>query len=183
MIITAFDLGTTFGWATNRPNDQLRIGSVELAIRKQISEWGASGLIRRKDPRYWRFKNEAVHLAKGSSVIIFEDVLFSNGRCQCHLWATWRAALWDAFSEEQLVCVPTNVLKKFACGNGNANKPDMARAMADRTCRFSLTGPKEAKQKRERDSLVWDYSQEVWHDDNAVDAYWLFQWAKENVQR
>lgn len=181
MKILAYDLGTTFGYALGGQNLGLEIGSVKLATDEEITEWNKSHLSRRSDPRYWRFLQHVMEHQQKASVVVFEDVLFCKGRCQCQLWATWRSALWSVVPAEKLECVPTATLKKFATNAGGAGKVDMAEAMClDFPSRFTLKGPKKG---RRGNDLVWSIDDNRWLDDNAVDAFWLMRWAMENIKR
>lgn len=184
MNVLALDLGTTFGYAHDCRLASLSLGSVTLATDEEIKQWGQTNQARRCDPRFHRFIQALNGLSRCPSVVIFEDVQFANARKQAHLWATWRAAIWTTYPAENIFCVPTNVLKKFATGNGAAMKPDMARAMVTSSPERFTTKPSALTLKKKRAAhLLYDRAQGKWLDDNAVDAYWLFRWAKENIKK
>jgi hypothetical protein len=122
--------------------------------------------------------------SSGCSVVIFEDVKFSSYTYQAQLWPTWRAAVWTAVPEECIECIPTNLLKKFATGNGNAKKEAMIAAMVRaEPKRFRLdNGPKKTHVIVDT-SVTGQIYGETYLTSDAVDAYWLYRWAKENVKR
>jgi hypothetical protein len=93
-------------------------------------------------------------------VVVFEDVQFSSYTSQTQLWASYRTAVWLAFGKTSLIeCVDVKTLKKFAC-NGNATKEMMAYAAKKRL------GPLDPNL-----------------DDNAIDALWIFTWARATLRR
>jgi hypothetical protein len=107
--------------------------------------------------------------------VIFEDVEFCETRMQCQLWASWRTVIWMTFPEPLIECIPVGTLKKFATGDGGAGKGGMVEAMR-RTDpkRFSLdNSPKKGHVIRDRGKPLTD---------DAVDAFWLFQWAQKHIK-
>jgi hypothetical protein len=185
MNILALDLGTTTGWATNHSlGGDFALGQWELAKPKEITEWRKKNLDRRKDPRFWRLVHHVKLMSSGCSVVIFEDVKFSSYTYQAQLWPTWRAAVWTAVPEECLECIPTNVLKKFATGKGNADKEHMLEAMIEaEPDRFRLDDRLKMKHVVVDTEAMAKGHGEMFLTDDAVDAYWLYRWAKENITR
>lgn len=155
MNILAVDLGTKTGFAYNR-GAELSVGTWELATKKEITAWGKMRLTRRKDPRVDRLCRNLADLGT-FDVVIFEDVEFIKYQKQAQLWASLRTALWQCADGILFECVPVTTLKKFATGSGKATKEAMAKF---------LTGIDHKGR-----------------DDNAVDAIWLWQWAKVNLTR
>lgn len=183
--ILALDLGTTTGWATSKClGDDFALGQWELAKPKEITEWRKKNLDRRKDPRFWRLIHEIKRMSTGCSVVVFEDVKFATYTYQAQLWPTWRAAIWTAVPEEVIECVPTNVLKQFATGHGGASKEAMLKAMIrDEPGRFALDNRlKKRHVVVDREAMVKGHG-DTFLTDDAVDAYWLYRWAKENIKR
>lgn len=183
--ILALDLGTSMGWATNKCLDgDFALGQIELAKPKEITAWRKKGLDRRKDPRFHRMVQHVQVMSRGCSVVIFEDVKFSSYTYQAQLWPTWRAALWATVPEECLECIPTNVLKKYATGHGQADKDHMLRAMIEaEPGRFRLDNRlKKAHVVIDQEALHKGHG-ETFLTYDAVDAYWLYRWAKENITR
>ena len=184
MRILALDLGTTFGWATNILKGDFALGQIELATKKEITAWRKKNLDRRCDPRFGRFRRYLETMARGCSVVIFEDVKFNSYTYQAQLWPTWRAALWSVVPEEVLECVPVATIKKFATGGGNADKEHMLDAMIEaEPGRFSLDD--NLKQKHvvvDTEATMHPTGDHLLTYD-AVDAYWLYRWAKENITR
>jgi len=183
--ILALDLGTTTGYATNKClGDDFALGQLVLAEKREITEWRKRRLDRRCDPRFHRLRNYIRTMASGCSVVIFEDVEFTTYTYQAQLWPTWRAAIWAEVPEECIECVPVATLKKFASGHGGADKEAMLAAMIEAEPGRFRTDPRlngehvvldtEAMTKNHGDHLL-TY--------DAVDAYWLYRWAKENIRR
>ena len=133
-----------------------------LATAKEITAWGKERLTRRCDPRARRLYSniQKFFLRRPDcqpNVVVFEDVEFSTFTLQTQLWSALRTAVWLAVPQGVLIeCVGVSALKKFATGHGGATKEMMMRAAPN-----SLRG----------------------HDDNAIDAWHLAQWAKRNLSR
>jgi hypothetical protein len=183
--ILALDLATTTGWATNHLlGGDFALGQITLAKASEITAWRKKGLDRRKDPRFHRLVQHIMRMSRGCSIVVFEDVKFSSYTFQAQLWPTWRAAVWTAVPEECLECVPTNVLKQFATGHGGATKEAMLKAMMNaEPGRFRL----DNKLRKEhcvvdREAMVKGHG-DTFLTYDAVDAYWLYRWAKENITR
>lgn len=167
MNILALDLGTKTGWA-KLVKDNVSSGTWVLAKESEAREHKKLRLNRRCDPRFTKLCDILVKTGRETHFdwVVFEDVEFSKGRMQAHLWASWRAAVW-AFSHNgpKIDCLSTGRLKSFATGNGNADKDQMARALT-LDPRYVLDSGKV------RDTLRGELL-----DDNAVDALHLLQWA------
>lgn len=154
MNILALDLGTKTGYAYNL-DEKFICGTWTLATPKEINQWGKNRLVRRRDPRIGGLKWRID--MRGIDLIIFEDVLFCSTTYQCQLWASLRAVVWLT-NCPRIDCVPVQTLKKFATGKGNATKSEMAKA--------ALLAGKELPKL----------------DDNGIDAYHLWRWAKQNYK-
>lgn len=157
MKILALDLGTKTGYACNSENVY---GTWELATKKEIAAWGKNRLSRRCDPRVSRLMTKVKPFCGWVDCIVIEDVQFSSYTYQTQLWASLRAAVWLACDKCSMLyeAVPVKTLKQFATGNGNATKDMMLAAFQKRLPGVAL-------------------------DDNGVDAYWLLQWAEQNLSR
>jgi Holliday junction resolvasome RuvABC endonuclease subunit len=164
-VILALDLGTTTGIAMNGEGTLVGCYSQKWADKKEIAEWHKNRLSRRQDPRILRFFKALRHFKEtvNPSIIVFEDVEFQSYTYQTQLWSSFRAAVWLAFPPPNYVveCVPTGTLKRFATGSGSASKEVMAKYLKSRYPQY------------------WSEN----YDDNAVDALWLWLWAKENLSR
>ena len=159
MNILALDLGSTTGIAIGRTNENPRCESIVWASAAELRKAKQQRYDRRGDIRvktffYWLQKQNA-------QLVVFEDVQFSSSTAQTQLWSSFRTAVWLAFPSSFVECVPTGTLKKFATGNGAADKPAMAIALA----------------KKHPSIFRHDM------DDNAVDAAWLWLWAEKNLGR
>lgn len=162
MKILALDLGTTTGVAHNLRNG-ISVSSLQLATPKEIKEWGKTRLTRRSDPRIARL---FAFLSGFDSVlpdlIIYEDVQFSSTTYQTQLWASFRTVVWLyaglKVNSPIVDCVPVQTLKKFATGHGGATK----------------------------ESMKWSARVLPWWtpklDDNAIDAGFLFEFAKARIK-
>jgi hypothetical protein len=159
--ILALDLGTKTGWAFGPPRDYLVPevwGTWTLAKAKEIREQAQRNDDRNCDCRLARLLKLLEEWVKPGTLIVFEDVQFATTSMQAHLWATFRAAVWAQKGRcEDIRAVPVGTLKKFATGKGNATKPMMAAHLQGR--------------------LPWVGIENL--DDNAVDAVWLWLYAKE----
>jgi len=157
----ALDLGTNTGYATNA--NGFRAGTWELATAAQTKARRVDRLDRRCDPRirYFYDKLKARDEGINFDLVVFEDVQFQSYTMQCQLWSSYRAAMWLAFPRAHFECVPVSTLKKFATGHGGAIKEMMANALT-----------------RQHPNALW-----AGLDDNAVDAVWLWLWAKRNFGR
>jgi hypothetical protein len=157
--ILALDLGTKTGYAYCRAG-VFEAGTWVLATPKEITAWGKQRITRRNDPRIERLCEKLTALGK-FDIVIFEDVTFSTTTYQTQLWSALRAALWLCADGALFECLPVSTLKKFATGSGSADKEAMAAAlMHEFPFMFDLT-----------------------YDDNAIDACWLWQYARKNLTR
>jgi Holliday junction resolvasome RuvABC endonuclease subunit len=86
--------------------------------------------------------------------IVFEDVRFSVSLAQTQLWAGLRSVLWalPGSTPASFACCSTATLKKFATGDGSADKEAMRDSFRER----------------------WPGHDPI--DDNAVDAVFLLHW-------
>lgn len=184
--ILALDLGTHTGWCTIEKDDEewLWTGTFNLATPAEVTQWKRENLDRRCDRRVVRLHHWLSYHEPRTKLVVFEDVEFCQTTLQCQLWSALRAAVWCAFPESKIECVPVHVIKKFATGNPKAQKEDMAAALARREPkRFKLDKPLKKKH------LLYDQTAATWGrgdemmTDNAIDAYWIAQWAKENIKR
>jgi hypothetical protein len=96
-------------------------------------------------------------------LVVFEDVQFTTYTQQTQLWSLFRAAVWLALPPASTIyeCVPVATLKKFATGHDGADKAGMAKYLFLRYPEYKGYGL----------------------DDNAIDAIWIYKWAKENLSR
>lgn len=159
MNILSLDLGTSTGFAYNR-GDDFFCGTWKLGTAKEIKQWGAQRLTRTNDPRIRRLCERISDL--GADIVVYEDVQFISSTYQGQLWSSLRAAVWlCASASSHIDCVPVGTLKKFATGSGNSNKPAMSQYLR-------LLHP-----------TMWKPTL----DDNAVDAVWLWLWAKQRLSK
>lgn len=159
MNILALDLGTDTGYAFGNPEkSNFQMGTWKLATAKEVRAWGKERLTRRRDPRPQRLCNLILSNHLIPDLIVFEDVMFASSTLQVQLWSALRTSLWMCLGDSvRFDCVPVSTLKKFATGNGAAKKEDMAKA-------FRRDGGGE-------------------HSDDAIDAYFIWKWAKQNLSR
>lgn len=154
----AIDLGTKTGYAYECAAGFFA-GTKTLASDKEIAAWGKQRLTRRNDPRVDRLCEFLTELGK-FDIVIFEDVTFSSTTYQTQLWSALRSAIWLCAEGGIFECVPVGTLKKFATGNGHADKAAMGAAL-----------------KRKHPDL--------WHaeyGDDAVDAVWLLLYARDKFK-
>jgi len=167
MNILALDLGTKTGWATGTA-----CGTWTLATSKELKEHRKRRGDRRCDIRVLRLWAEIakLHGATPFDWIVFEDVRFSLGLMQAHLWASFRTVAWlfAAHNVVEIECIDTSRLKRFATRHGNAPK-DLMSAWLVKT---------HADRFRFFDGAVREVDNNKKLDDNAVDAAHLYYWAK-----
>lgn len=176
--ILALDLGTRTGYAFGRMkgDGDVKSGTLDWASAKEVKEWKRSRATRRGDPRVLRFYSWlTTNIEVGVRRIVFEDVEFCSQTYQCQLWTSFRTCVWIAVEGRgiQIDAVPVGTLKKFATGNGSATKSGMAHALARA---FPDLYTIHNSQKGEVEALP---SGRIL-DDNAVDALWLYHWARLN---
>ena len=180
MKILALDFGTTCGWAvgTTEQPGVFDCGSERLATSAQITEAGKTRMDRRRDPRIPRFHAWlVVHCVRyAPDWIVFEDVQFSKTTQQTQLWASYRAVVWLFERCANIECCPVGTLKKFATGNGGADKDMMARMLIQ-------TNPRFQWERRKKVNEVKDTQTGNFLDDNAVDAVHLLNWARKTLAR
>lgn len=160
----ALDLGTKTGFCFNDPFS-VEAGTWKLSSAKDLRSAVDERLNRRCDiriPEFVRLVSKVVHAFK-INVIVFEDVQFSKYTLQTQLWSSLRGALWT-IPGVYFDCVPVTTLKKFATGNGSADKEAMKRAFD----RYDFT-----PFKRPENDL----------DDNGIDATFVWLWAMKNLNR
>jgi hypothetical protein len=165
--ILALDFGTKTGVAHNLRNpDDLTAETYELATKREITLWGKQRLTRRCDPRPERLGKILGDIADGlgaPDVVVFEDVEFTTYTWQCQLWSSLRTAAWLSLSEraKHFDCINVTSLKLFATRCGGATKEMMKSALTRRYPAFANSAL----------------------DDNAIDAIWIWLWAKQNLSR
>lgn len=158
MRILALDIASRCGWATNCKG-VISVGAWELASKKEVSEWNKKRLTRRRDPRIIRLRDKIVSFCGELDCVIFEDLEFSSYRKQMQLWSSLRAAAWVACDKCNILyeAVNVKVLKKWATGNGNADKPMMIAAA-----------------QNQRPDLIFDA--------DSADAFHLLTWAEAHIK-
>lgn len=165
MNILALDLGTKTGYCfgdTLISNPVIGVcGTWTLSRPYEVTEWRKRRLDRRCDPRIARLYTE-LSFFHDPHLVVFEDVEFASALKQVQLWSSLRASAWLKYPASNYECVPVGTLKKFATGHGGATK-EMMRAALIRQHPRLLKGMKA--------------------DDNAVDAIWIWLWAKHNLSR
>lgn len=141
----------------------VQILSRTWATDKELRDMRARRLDRRGDIRIVRFFDYLTNLHTGLKfdAVVIEDVQFSSSTAQTQLWASFRTTVWLAFPNTLIEAVPVGTLKKFATGSGAADKFAMAKSL-----------------NRQHPAL---YTGGL--DDNAVDAAWIWLWAKTNLGR
>jgi hypothetical protein len=183
MNILALDLGTATGWAHNF-GDDFRCGTYRLISDKERKAAKAERMDRRNDARVKRLFDFVTTWKGLVDAVVFEDVEFGQYRLQMQLWSSLRAAVWLAFPNTNIECVPVQTLKKFAC-HGNANKTAMARALVasyPKEYRFETRGKKQLVASLNPAQIGLASLSPV-IDDNAIDAIWLHKWAQKNLSR
>ncbi|NOS67027.1 MAG: hypothetical protein HOO67_01525 [Candidatus Peribacteraceae bacterium] len=170
MKVLALDLGTTTGWAYRGPGG-FSAGSWELMTRRELTAQSALRMDRRQDGRVIRFWDRLEDFFQAHPVewLVFEDVRFTKGLLQAHLWASFRAVVWLTAHRRKMKveCLTTDRLKAFATGNGCATKEAMAAWL-----------PRKCKEVRFFDGATRLVDSNAILDDNAVDAAHLLLWAE-----
>ena len=160
--ILALDLGTNTGYCYN-VGPQIYSGTWLLASKDDLKTARKARFDRRCDirvPELYRRLDRIVSSAMFFDYVIFEDVRFHTSLAQSQLWSSLRTAVWLSFAPCTIEAVDVGTLKKFATGSGAADKLKM---------RAYLKG------------IPALFKEEM--DDNAVDAAWLFLWAKTNLAK
>lgn len=182
MNILALDLGTHTGYCFNTPNGGLQIGTYELATEKEITAFTAERLDRRCDPRVQNLFRIVAGVMQTADIeaVVFEDVMFAaKGLAQAQLWPSFRTAVQLAARLNQrlqnIECVDTSALKKFAC-TGSATKEQMAKAALTQHPRIfeSYTLSKRG---------LYSEKKQMSLDDNAIDAFWLWAWGQTHLAK
>lgn len=154
MRLLALDLGTKTGWALH-DQGTVTSGTWVLATPKEVKTLRAQGLDRCCDFRTSRLRQHLHNV--DPHVIVFEDVQFATSLLQVQLWSSLRAMVWLESATRKVVAVDVGTLKKFATGNGKADKEHMAQAA-------HKAGFGGGSVERFMDA-----------DDNEIDAWWLLQ--------
>jgi Holliday junction resolvasome RuvABC endonuclease subunit len=176
MKFLALDLGTATGYCYSHDDKRIS-GAWKLATIQELKVQKKERYDRRGDVRVYRFfeKIKSLQTQVGFDVVIFEDVQFSTFTNQTQLWASFRTALWMAFppgSRPIVECINVKSLKSLSTGNGNADKNDMARALA-------AAEPDKFKTYSRKNSvgLVEKGTGRLLTDDE-VDAIHIWRWAQ-----
>lgn len=162
----ALDLGTSTGWAIIMGGSILESGTILLATDDELERQRKEGRERACDLRYGRlFEFVEALIQTGVRRLVFEDVIFLGSQAQTQLWASLRAALWMLAIKHQVAifCVPVATLKRFATGDGTAQKQGMAEAL--------LRAEPERYSAAPEPGFIRQGNRPV--DDNEVDAIWL----------
>lgn len=162
MNILALDLGSTTGFAYGAGAVPV-INSITWATDRELRDMRQQRGDRRGDIRVIRFFDflTKTHECCKFDAVVIEDVQFHTSTAQTQLWSSFRTTVWLAFPKTLIEAVPVGTLKKSATGSGAADKDLMSKCL-----------------KR--------YHPAIWRadmDDNAVDAAWLWVWAKHNLGR
>lgn len=179
MNIAAFDLGTHAGYCYNAAvGEGTQLGTYELATKAEIKALREERLDRRCDPRVVNFFRLVTGvLMKDVDAVVFEDVQFASYTYQAQLWASYRTALQLACLSAQrlktIECVPVGTLKKFAAF-GNATKGMMSEMALKRFPKFFDGYRLSAKG-------LYHEEKKITLDDNAIDAFWIWAWAQQNL--
>lgn len=178
MKILGLDLATSTGYAYNDDQDQFHCGSWLLATDAELKAARKQRLNRRLDPRVIKLfeLTQGLHSLHNFDVIVFEDVQFSTYTLQCQLWASFRAAIWlapNTHKQPVFEAVPVQTLKLFATGHGGATKEMMGKALWKQDSRFTP----HVSDPRKLYYGIWNIN------DDAVDAVWLWKWAKQFLGR
>lgn len=155
MNILSLDLGTKTGWAYRKDDNFETAGTFVLATPKELTEAKSHRWDRRLDIRCERL---AAWLdSRLVDFVVFEDVRFASSQAQAHLWASFRGVLWSWATRHhvKIDCIDTSKLKVWTTGSGVAKKEQMRAAAETR----------------------WPSFVKPQHDDNAIDAICLLQWA------
>jgi hypothetical protein len=162
MNVLALDLGSTTGFAHGVGPVPI-INSKTWATDKELRNMRERRLDRRGDIRVVRFFDwlTGLHSTEKFDAVVFEDVQFSSSTAQTQLWSSFRTTVWLAFPRTLIEAVPVGTLKKYATGSGAADKNLMMWAL--------------------RKQWPGYYNETL--DDNAIDAAWLWLWAKQNLSR
>lgn len=187
MKILALDLATNTGYAYNNARGEFHCGTWLLATDKELKAARKSRMDRRRDPRVVTLFNR-IHGLYGANlfdVMVFEDVAFLSYTLQCQLWSSLRAAMWLTpvlfqIGNPIFEAVPVGTLKKFATGHGGATKEMMIKSVVKSDSRFMIIPGKPELALFNPEPSILD-ARVV--DDNAVDAVWLWKWAKHNLNR
>lgn len=164
--ILALDLATKTGYAYNS-GDRFYFGTWTLGEEKALRAARLSRMDRRNDLRVhelYKHLSQEMAVWPDPQIVIFEDVQFASSTDQVQLWSSLRTAVWLAFppsSGVNVECVNVARLKSYATGYGSAKKPLMEKYL------------------RLRHPEIYSHQM----DDNAVDAAWLWLWAKEHLTR
>jgi hypothetical protein len=125
--ILALDLGTQTGWALQSHNGIITSGT--QSFKPQRFEGGGMRFLR-----FQRWLEEIKGANQSIGEIIFEEVRRHKGVDASHIYGGWLAILgsWCEANQIPFKGVPVATIKKFATGNGNANKPAMIKAIVAR---------------------------------------------------
>jgi len=182
MNIAAFDLGTHCGYCFNAAigGAKFQIGTYHLATKGEVTKLREERLDRRCDPRVVNFfKLVCGVLMKDVDAIVFEDVQFGTYTFQTQLWSSYRTALQLASLSAQrlktIECVPVGTLKKFAAFGG-ATKGMMAEMALKRF-------PSMFPGYRLSTNGLHNEEKKITLDDNAIDAFWIWAWAQQNLAK
>jgi len=160
MNILALDLATKTGWAC-RDNGKIRAGTWTLATPKQLKGRDECA----PDLRLLWLRSHLTTLCNEfhPEVLAYENVQFVQSRAQGFLWAGLRAMVWLVAHEQGIKTIgcPVKTLKKYATGNGNADKDAMALALHEAVLDNKI--------------LLTDSAD---LGDDAIDATWLLLWAE-----
>lgn len=119
-MILALDLGTKTGWAADSRQEGIISGVEDFSTKR--NEGGGM--------RYLRFRRWLDRISPGITEIYFEEVRRHAGTQAAHVYGGLMGTL-TAWCEERRIpysSVPVGVIKKTACGKGNASKQDMINA-------------------------------------------------------
>jgi hypothetical protein len=184
--ILAIDPGTSMGFARHVQGRDIEAGRMEWKVKKGIQPG-----VKLADFRRWLVGiMQAGHECPNTDLLIVEAPLV-GGR-QSSMAANRSAYGWNSVAEEvaatygiSYVEVYNNTIKKFATGDGRAEKPlilfeaiqKWPHLFPENIRSMKMVGTQQVGKKTVG---VWD----PWPDPKLFeisDALWILQWARENV--
>lgn len=128
MKILALDLGTNSGYCLVDGDKPWIYGTHSF----QLGRYEGGGV------RFLRFRRTLFELTEGVDMVAYEEVGFVKHAQAAEILHGFRTEVMTLCEGRKIpyVGVPVSTLKKFATGKGNAGKPMMARALAERRDEF-----------------------------------------------
>lgn len=124
MTVLSLDLGTSTGWAIQKPDNSIVSGTEALVPENTVD----------RDVRYWAFQQwlyRIITQIPDIQCVYYEIVRRHLGTYAAHVYGGYRGILLAWAYDNNIPCffLPPSTIKKYITGKGNASKQEVIQAV------------------------------------------------------